>query len=194
MNEAALHKEKNESKVTFGFWVYLMTDCILFATLFATYAVLSGNTFGGPSGKELFDLPYVLIETLLLLTSSFTAGLAIWAAHRGNKKQVISWFGATFLLGAAFLGMELAEFSHLYNEGHSWQQSAFLSSYFILVGTHGAHITAGLLWMGVLLVRVWRKGLSASNLKKLTLLSLFWHFLDIVWIFIFTIVYLMGAI
>lgn len=194
MSEKAELKEKNEAKVTFGFWVYLMTDCILFATLFATYAVLHNNTFGGPSGKELFDLPYVLIETLLLLTSSFTAGLAIWAAHRRNKKQVLAWFGVTFLLGAAFLGMELTEFTHLYNEGHSWRESGFLSAYFTLVGTHGAHITAGLLWMSVLMIRVWHKGLNAASIKKLTLLSLFWHFLDVVWIFIFTIVYLMGAI
>lgn len=186
------HQEES-SKTVFGFWVYLMTDCILFATLFATFAVLHNNTFGGPTGKELFSLPFVLAETLLLLTSSFTAGLGLLAAHRGRTRQVAAWFGVTFLLGAAFLTLEISEFQKLASEGHSWRASAFLSSFFTLVGTHGLHITAGLVWMAVLIPRIIRRGLGDVNMRRLTCLSLFWHFLDIIWIFIFTIVYLMGA-
>jgi len=170
-----------------------MTDCVLFAALFATFAVLRNNTFGGPSGRELFDMPFVLAETLILLTSSFTCGLAMLAAHRQNKRLVLALFGITFLLGIAFLTLELTEFTHLVHEGNSWQRSGFLSAFFTLVGTHGAHITAGLLWMLVLLPRVWKRGVTYMTMRRLTLLSLFWHFLDIIWIFIFTIVYLMGV-
>lgn len=183
-----------DSRTLFGFWVYLMTDCILFASLFATYAVLHNSTFGGPSGHELFSLPFVLTETLILLTSSFTSGLAILAARSQKKNQVILWLGITFALGLAFLGLELSEFSKLAAEGNSWQRSAFLSAFFTLVGTHGLHITTGLLWMGVLITKVWRAGLSHSTVRKLTMLAMFWHFLDLIWIFIFTIVYLMGAL
>lgn len=186
-------ERKEESKTLFGFWVYLMTDCVLFACLFATYAVLRNNTFGGPSGHDLFSPPFVLTETLILLTSSFTCGLGILAARRNNKNQVIGWFVLTFLFGISFLTMELSEFSRLAVEGNSWQRSGFLSSFFTLVGTHGLHITIGLIWMAVLLLRVRYQGLSMSMAKRLTMLSLFWHFLDIVWIFIFTIVYLMGV-
>jgi cytochrome o ubiquinol oxidase subunit 3 len=183
-----------ENKTTFGFWVYIMTDCVLFASLFAVYAVLHNNTFGGPSGHQLFDLPYVLGETLILLTSSFTCGLAMLSAEKRDKQKVLFWFGITFLLGLSFLGLELHEFRHLYLEGNSWRRSGFLSSYFVLVGTHGLHITVGLLWMAVMMVRVFKQNLSESTIRRLTLLSLFWHFLDIIWIFIFTIVYLFGAI
>jgi cytochrome o ubiquinol oxidase subunit 3 len=182
-----------EDKTPFGFWVYIMTDCILFATLFATYAVLRNNTFGGPGGAELFSLPFVLVETLILLTSSFTCGLAMLAVHRRDMRQVLIWLAATFLLGAAFLGMELSEFTKLVAEGNSWQRSGFLSSFFTLVGTHGLHITTGLIWAGVLGRQIWKQGITASSAKRLTLFSIFWHFLDIVWIFIFTMVYLLGA-
>jgi cytochrome o ubiquinol oxidase subunit 3 len=190
MNEAA----KNDSKNLLGFWIYIMTDCVLFATLFATFAVLRNNTFGGPSGAELFSLPFVLVETMLLLTSSFTCGLGLLAARQKEKNQVLAWFGATFVMGLSFLTMELTEFSHLANEGHSWTANAFLSSFFTLVGTHGLHITIGLIWMIVLMLQVAKRGLGRHTIRRLTLLSLFWHFLDIVWIFIFTIVYLTGAI
>jgi cytochrome o ubiquinol oxidase subunit 3 len=182
------------TKTIFGFWVYLMTDCVLFASLFATYAVLRPNTFGGPSGHQLFSLPYVLVETLILLTSSFTCGLAMLAAHNKDKRLTLVFFGLTFLLGIAFLSMELSEFRHLVIDGNSWRRSGFLSSFFTLVGTHGLHITIGLLWMFILMVQVARKGLKQGIIRKLTLLSLFWHFLDIIWIFIFTIVYLVGAV
>jgi cytochrome o ubiquinol oxidase subunit 3 len=186
-------EQTDVSKTEFGFWVYLMTDLILFATLFATYAVLRNNTFGGPGGHELFDLPFVLIETMILLTSSYTSGLGILAAHRLDKRKVLMWFGITALLGLAFVSMELYEFHHLYAEGNSWRRSGFLSAFFTLVGTHGLHISVGLLWMTTLLVKIYRKGLSTATIRKLGLLSMFWHFLDVVWIFIFTIVYLIGV-
>lgn len=171
-----------------------MTDLLMFGVLFSTYAVLHGNIFNGPSGRQIFDLPFALSETLILLTSSFTAGLAILGARRNSKNQVLLWFGVTFLLGLSFLVLELTEFHKLVTDGNSWQRSAFLSSYFSLVGTHGLHITVGLFWMLIALIKVSKQGLSENLTRKLTLLSLFWHFLDIVWIFIFTIVYLMGII
>jgi len=178
------------SKVILGFWVYLMTDLIMFAALFATYAVLRNNTFGGPSGEDLFSLPFVLTETLILLTSSFTCGLALLAAEKGSKKNVFVWLSLTFGLGVSFLVMELHEFSHLIAEGHTWQSSAFLSSFFTLVGTHGLHIAIGLFWIFVTTIMIWRRGFTETIVNKLTRLILFWHFLDVVWIFIFTIVYL----
>jgi cytochrome o ubiquinol oxidase subunit 3 len=182
------------TKTIFGFWVYLMTDCVLFASLFATYAVLHTHTYGGPSGQELFSLPFVLAETLILLTSSFTCGLAILAAKKPDRQQVLIWLAITGLLGLTFLGLELSEFHKLAAEGNSWRRSGFLSAFFTLVGTHGLHIATGLLWMGVMMFQTLKRGLTASVVKRLTLLSMFWHFLDIIWIFIFTIVYLMGAV
>jgi cytochrome o ubiquinol oxidase subunit 3 len=182
------------SKTIFGFWVYLMTDCVLFASLFATFAVLRHSTFGGPGGEELFSLPFVLTETLILLTSSFTCGLGLLYARDNKKELVYALFGITFLLGIAFLSLELNEFHKLALEGNSWRRSGFLSGFFTLVGTHGAHISAGLIWMATMMVRVYQKGLTEVNIKRLTMLSMFWHFLDIVWIFIFTIVYMMGVI
>ncbi len=178
----------------FGFWVYLMTDCVLFASLFATFVVLRNSTFGGPAGQSLFSLPFVLTETILLLTSSFTCGLAMLSIGRRNKTQVLVWFTVTFLLGLAFLTLELTEFRHLALEGNSWQRSGFLSAFFTLVGTHGLHIACGLIWMFMMLVKTARQGLSRGQVRRLTMLGLFWHFLDIIWIFIFTIVYLMGAV
>jgi cytochrome o ubiquinol oxidase subunit III len=194
MSQAVLEHQQSENKTLFGFWVYLMTDCVLFASLFATFAVLRYNTYGGPGAESLFSLSFVLSETMILLTSSFLCGLGILSARRGLKKQTLLFFGLTFLLGIAFLGLELHEFSHLYHEGNSWRRSAFLSSFFTLVGTHGAHITIGLIWMAAMMLRVSQLGLTHSNVKRLTMLSLFWHFLDIVWIFIFTIVYLFGLV
>jgi len=196
MSELALDRQlerrEADSKTIFGFWVYLMTDCVLFASLFATFAVLRNNTYGGPSGSELFSMPFVLAETLVLLTSSFTAGLGLLATRRKDVRQVLILFGITFLLGVFFLTMEVTEFHKLYVEGDSWRRSGFLSAFFTLVGTHGLHITAGLIWMLVLGMLVAQHGLKSATIRQLTLLSLFWHFLDIIWIFIFTIVYLMG--
>jgi cytochrome o ubiquinol oxidase subunit 3 len=137
-------------KTNFGFWVYLMTDCILFGSLFATYIVLHNNTFGGPAGGDLFDMPAILVETLILLTSSFTCGLGMLAIRRQKRNQSLFWFGFTFVLGVIFLVLELSEFNTLAAEGNSWQRSGFLSAFFTLVGTHGLHITIGLLWMAVM--------------------------------------------
>lgn len=188
------HHHDTESTVVFGFWMYIMSDCILFATLFATFAVLHGNTFGGPGPKDLFSMPLVLAETFILLTSSFTYGLALLASFRNHLKAVISLLVITFILGFAFVAIEITEFVHLYNEGHTWQTSAFLSSFFTLVGTHGLHVTMGLIWMAALIIQVSRHGITHMTQRKLTALSLFWHFLDIVWIFVFTVVYLMGVL
>ncbi len=196
MNKAVAlkaHTEDDEAKTYFGFWIYLMTDLVLFASLFATYAVLRNNTNGGPTGAELFSLPYVFIETLLLLTSSFTSGLALLAIHRNNKNAALVLFGITFALGAAFLGMELVEFSHLVSEGNSWRSSGFLSAYFTLVGTHGLHITVGLIWLAVITGQLIWRGITPIVTRRTALFSLFWHFLDIVWIFIFSVVYLLGV-
>lgn len=194
MNTIEHDEQAQAQKISFGFWLYLMTDLVLFATLFATYAVLKNNTFGGPSSNDLFDMPFVLIETLLLLTSSFTAGLAMIAVYKRAKTQALVWLAITFALGAAFLGMELYEFHHLIKEGHSWRESGFLSAFFTLVATHGLHILIGLLWLSVMFVHIIRRGFTNGTVRRLSLFSMFWHFLDIVWIFIFTIVYLMGVI
>lgn len=180
-------------RTLFGFWIYILTDCILFSILFATYAVLHNGTFGGPNAKDLFSLPFALVETLLLLTSSFLCGLAMLAAHKKDKNKVLALFSATFLLGAIFLTMELIEFTELVNAGHTWQTSAFLSAFFTLVATHGLHISFGLLWIAVMLYLVWKRGLTSSTHRRLACLSLFWHFLDVIWIFIFTFVYLLGV-
>lgn len=184
------HQAEADDRALFGFWIYLMTDLLMFSVLFAVYAVLQGNTDGGKTGKELFSLNLALTETLILLTSSFTCGIGMIAARAGRKNQVLTWFGMTFILGLIFLGLELNEFSNLIREGHTIQSNAFLSSFFTLVGTHGLHITSGLLWMAVTLIYIAKRGLNSNMVRKLAMLSLFWHFLDIVWIFIFTIVYL----
>ncbi len=181
------------SKTLFGFWVYIVTDFMLFATLFATYDVLHNKTFGGPSAKELFNLPYTLTQTFILLVSSATIGLAGVFAHRNRKGWTIALFGITFLLGIAFMWMELAEFSTLINEGNSWHRSAFLSVFFTLVGTYGLHMMFGLLWIIILILPVCLHGLTPVSVKRLTCLRMFWQFLNVVWIFIFTIVYLMGV-
>ncbi len=184
------HEAEANDRAMFGFWVYLMTDLLMFSVLFAVYAVLHDNTFGGKSAKELFSLHLALTETLILLTSSFTCGIAMIAARSGNKRQTLMWFAITFVLGLSFLGLELNEFSKLIHDGLTIQSNAFLSSFFVLVGTHGLHITSGLLWMAITLAYVVKRGLNSHLIRKLAMLSLFWHFLDIVWIFIFTIVYL----
>ena len=183
-----------DARVVFGFWIYIMTDCLLFASLFAVYAVMHGNTFGGPGGAELFSLPFVLLETFGLLTSSFTAGLGILFAHKGMKREVLIWFGITLLLGISFIGMELTEFTRMAMEGNDWSKSGFLSSFFTLVGTHGLHVFSGCLWILILLYQIMTKGLTTTNLRRLSCFALFWHFLDIIWIFIFTFVYLLSEI
>lgn len=181
------------SKTVLGFWMYLMSDCILFATLFATYAVLHEGTFGGPTSRDIFSLPTAFIETMILLFSSVTCGFGMLAALQSKRDQVIAWFAITFLLGASFVALELNEFSHLVEEGHSWTKSAFLSSFFALVGTHGLHVSVGLLWMVVMMAQLFFAGITVATFRRLVLFSLFWHFLDLVWIFIFTFVYLIGV-
>jgi cytochrome o ubiquinol oxidase subunit 3 len=179
---------------TLGFWIYLMTDCVLFAALFATFAVLRNATAGGPGGAELFDLPFVLVETMILLTSSFTIGMALLASFKGSKMHTLIWMGITFALGAVFLSMEVSEFAALIAEGNGPQRSAFLSIFFTLVGTHGLHIAVGLLWMIVVGVRLWQHNFKQTDINRLALLGLFWHFLDIIWIFVFSFVYLAGGL
>jgi cytochrome o ubiquinol oxidase subunit 3 len=184
----------NEALTVFGFWIYIMSDCILFASIFATYAVVATNFAAGPTGKDIFELPYVLTETFCLLISSVTYGLAMLAFHKGSANKVLLWLAITFLFGASFIGMEINEFHKLVAEGNGPQRSAFLSGFFTLVGTHGFHVTCGLIWMAVMMVQVKCSGLTATAKRRLTCLSLFWHFLDIVWICVFSVVYLMGVI
>jgi cytochrome o ubiquinol oxidase subunit III len=182
---------KKDSTTVFGFWVYLMTDFVLFASLFSVYAVLRANSVAGITASQVFSGPYVLAETLILLTSSFFCGLSLLAARAGRKDMVLFWLVITAVFGATFLTMELSEFGKLITDGNGWQASGFLSSYFALVGTHGLHIFIGLIWALALIASIWTRGLSRSNMRKLMLWSMFWHFLDVVWIFIFTIVYLL---
>ncbi|MGJ8516898.1 cytochrome o ubiquinol oxidase subunit III [Carnimonas bestiolae] len=178
----------------FGFWIYIMSDCILFSALFATYAVIGHNFAGGPSGHDIFELPFVLVETFVLLASSFMIGLAMLAVHRGDKSKTLIWLFLTLILGAVFVGLEVYEFHHLIAEGFGPQRSGFLSSYFGLVGTHGLHVTSGVIWALVLLFQIGAKGLTENNISRISCLSLFWHFLHIVWICVFTIVYLTGVL
>jgi cytochrome o ubiquinol oxidase subunit 3 len=193
--QAELRHERSEGdqRSLLGFWLYIMTDCVLFASLFASYAVLHNNTFGGPSGATLFDSHAVLAETLCLLTSSFTCGLAMLAARRRSKGQTMGWLAVTFLLGVAFLILELVEFHHLAATGNSWRRSGLLSAFFSLVGTHGLHITVGLTWMAAMGFKIRQRGFTRATMRRLAMFSMFWHFLDIVWIFIFTVVYMMGV-
>ena len=186
------HHDAGANKV-FGFWIYLMSDLILFCCLFATYAVLVNGTAGGPTGETIFQLPFVMVETALLLFSSITYGFAIIAMGKGAKNQVIGWLAITFLFGAGFVGMEIYEFHHLIVNGMGPDRSGFLSAFFALVGTHGLHVTSGLVWMALMMFHVYRRGLTGANRTRLMCLSLFWHFLDIVWICVFSVVYLMGA-
>lgn len=187
-------RQDSYSKAMLGFWIYLMTDCLIFATLFATYAVLHDSTFGGPGSKEIFDLNIVFPETVALLLSSLTCGFALLSAKRSHKNQTLLWLFASFFLGATFLFIEVNEFAHLAAEGNDWTRSAFLSSYFTLVGTHGLHVTAGSLWLLVMITQLFFQGIVVDTFRRLVLFSMFWHFLDLVWIFVFTFVYLLGVI
>lgn len=186
--------EQHESMKTFGFWIFLITDCILFGSLFATYMVLHQNTNGGPTAEELFKMPGIIAETFILLTSSFTSGLAVLGMHKGNMKQLIGWLIVTVLLGASFIGLELAEFINMVNhEGATISTSAFLSAFFTLVGTHGLHVSVGLIWMIGIILQLKRRGITTVTKRKVAVISLYWHFLDVVWIFVFSVVYLMGV-
>ena len=177
-----------------GFWIYLMSDCLIFSILFATFAVLGDRYGGGPGPKELFDLPLIALNTAMLLFSSITYGFAMLAMHKGDQKGVMKWLAITAGFGLAFLAIELYEFNHLIHIGAGPQRSAFLSAFFTLVGTHGLHVTFGLIWMAALVLQVRKHGLTGPNQRRLECLSMFWHFLDVIWIGVFTFVYLMGMI
>jgi cytochrome o ubiquinol oxidase subunit 3 len=177
-----------------GFWLYLMSDCLVFACLFAVYGVLGRSYAAGPSGADLFDLPLVALNTSLLLLSSITYGFAVLQMQLNRVAPVLVWLAITGLFGLGFLGVELYEFHHLISEGAGPQRSAFLSAFFALVGTHGLHVTFGIIWLVVLMLQVGKLGLTRENKRRLMCLSMFWHFLDVVWIGVFTFVYLMGTL
>ena len=187
-------KHHPENGTLLGFWLYLMSDCLIFACLFAAYGVLGRNYAAGPGGAELFDLPLVAVNTSLLLFSSITYGFAMIAMQARKPGAVLAWLAVTGLLGAGFIGLELYEFAHLIHEGAGPQRSAFLTSFFALVGTHGLHVSFGIVWLVVLMTQVARFGLTGANQRRLFCLSMFWHFLDVVWIGVFTFVYLMGVL
>ncbi len=183
-----------ENGTMLGFWLYLMSDCLVFACLFAIYGVLGRSYAAGPSGADLFDLPLVALNTSLLLVSSITYGFAMIEMQRSRVKATMIWLVMTGLLGAGFIGIELSEFAHLIHEGNGPQRSAFLSSFFALVATHGLHVTFGIVWLITLMAQVGKHGFIAANRRRLMCLSMFWHFLDVVWIGVFTFVYLMGVL
>src|SRR6516162_11537246 len=178
--------------VAYGFWIFILSDIIMFSALFATYAVLSGNTAGGPTGAELFNLRNVFIETMCLLLSSYTCGLGALSAERRYPARFLIFAACTFVLGAAFLFIEVSEFAVMVAKGAGPSRSAFLSAFFTLVGTHGIHVASGLIALIYLVAQVIAKGLRAAVLRRLLCWSLFWHALDIVWVGVFTLVYLMG--
>ncbi len=182
------------SKTVFGFWVYLITDFMLFATLFAAYAVLKKGTFGGPSSADLFNINYVLMETLVLSSAVFVIGLAGVFAHRRAKIATIITFLITFVLGSVFFAMQTLEFASYVKLGHSWKNSGFLSAFFTLTGTFWVHVLLGLMWILVFLIPVFKNGVTAVSIKRLTCLKMFWQFLGVVWGFIFSIVYLLGVV
>ena len=183
-----------EGSTLLGFWLYLMSDCLIFAVLFACYGVLGRNYAAGPSGADLFSLPTVAVNTSMLLLSSITYGFATLEMDKGNVAATQRWLAITGVFGAVFVALELSEFAHLIHEGATPQRSAFLSSFYALVATHGLHVTFGIVWLVTLMVQVHQRGLIDQNKRRLMCLSMFWHFLDIVWIGVFTFVYLMGSL
>ncbi len=188
------HEEKVASKVTFGFWVYLMTDAILFAGMFATYAVLHNNTYGGPGIAQVATLDHILIQTLILIVSTFTYGLSFIALHRGRNSQLVLWLLVTFLLGLAFVGIEIKDCTSIVQSGYTWQTSAFLSAYFMILSIHAIHITVGLVWMVILLIQLSMQDMTTMMKTRFTCLSLFWNFITLMWLIIFSLIFLMGAI
>ena len=188
------HPHPEGHSTMLGFWIYLMSDCLIFAILFACYAVLGGSYAAGPAPKDLFDLKLIALNTAMLLFSSITYGFAVLQMQQGKVKGVQIWLAVTALFGLAFLGIELYEFHHLIEIGAGPQRSAFLSSFFTLVGTHGLHVTFGIIWLVTLMFQLSKHGLIAANKRRVMCLSMFWHFLDVVWIGVFTFVYLMGVL
>jgi cytochrome o ubiquinol oxidase subunit 3 len=183
-----------ENGTTLGFWLYLMSDCLVFACLFAVYAVLGRNYAGGPTGAELFNLPLVALNTAFLLVSSITYGFAMLEMQRKRVRSTLIWLAVTGLIGVGFIGLEMYEFIHLIREGAGPQRSGFLTAFFTLVGTHGLHVLFGIIWLVTLMVQIGARGLTTENIRRLMCLSMFWHFLDVVWIGVFTFVYLMGVL
>jgi cytochrome o ubiquinol oxidase subunit 3 len=183
-----------ENGTLLGFWIYLMSDSLVFTCLFAAYGVLGRSYATGPTGAEIFELPLVAVNTSLLLLSSITYGFAVIAMTRKRTGATLGWLAVTGLLGCGFVGVELHEFAGLIHEGNGPQRSAFLSSFFTLVGTHGLHVTFGIIWLVTLMWQLAKRGLIAANRRRLMCLSMFWHFLDVIWIGVFTFVYLMGTL
>jgi len=183
-----------ENGTLLGFWLYLMSDCLVFTCLFAAYAVLGRNYAGGPTGAEIFDLKLVAVNTSLLLASSITYGLAILEVKRQSQVLLLSWLAVTCTLGIFFIGLESYEFLNLVSEGNGPQRSGFLSSFFALVATHGLHVAFGIIWIITLMFQVYYYGITPENSRRLMCLSMFWHFLDVIWIGVFTFVYLMGVL
>ena len=188
------HHHEDGASTALGFWVYLMSDCLMFAVLFAVYGVLGGSLAAGPGPKDLFDLDLVAINTAMLLLSSITFGFAMLAMGKGDKSGTLRWLAITLLFGLCFLGIELYEFKHLLHEGAGPQRSGFLSAFFALVGTHGLHVAFGSIWLVTLMVQISQKGLIGANQRRMMCLSMFWHFLDVIWIGVFTFVYLLRMI
>jgi cytochrome o ubiquinol oxidase subunit III len=186
--------ESKSIVVPYGFWLFVLSDMVLFSALFATYGSLVHATDGGPITNQLFDRRLVAVETLALLASSFVCGLAMIAARRRSMAWTQGWLVVTGLLGLVFLSIELFEFAKMIGEGAGPQRSAFLSSFFTLVGCHGVHVTAGLLWLGTMMAQIWAKGFREDIMRRLLCFSVFWHALDIIWVGIFTIVYLIGTL
>jgi cytochrome o ubiquinol oxidase subunit III len=182
-----------ENGTLLGFWIYLMSDCLIFAALFACYGVLGRNYAGGPTGKELFELPTVAVNTAFLLFSSITYGMAMIAVQNNRVKETLGWLAVTGLFGLGFLTLELTEFAHMIHDGAGPWRSAFLSSFFTLVGTHGLHVTFGVIWLVTLMVQLAQGGINETSRRRLMCLSLFWHFLDVIWIGVFSFVYLLGV-
>lgn len=188
------HHHEADSTDVFGFWLYILTDCILFACLFATFIVLNHPGAFGPALKNFIELPYVLTETFLLLGSNFTFGLSVLALNKGNKRLAVFCLFLTFLLGAGFVGMEINEFVHMVHAGYSWHISGAASAFFTLVGTHGLHVSIGLIWIIIMMLQLPIFGINHHTKRRMVYLGLFWNFLDIVWIFVFSLVYLHGAL
>lgn len=188
------HDHAEGGSTMLGFWIYLMSDCLIFAILFAVYGVLGTNYAAGPAPKDLFDLSLVAVNTTMLLLSSITYGFAMLSMEKNRVAATQAWLGVTGLFGLAFLGIELYEFAHMIHEGATPQRSGFLSAFFTLVGTHGLHVTFGIIWLVTLMIQVGQRGLIAANRRRLMCLSMFWHFLDVIWIGVFTFVYLMGML
>lgn len=186
MKHDSTYDDEVYSRTTFGFWLYLLTDFVLFGTFFATYAVLHGSVFGGPGARDLLHLPFITWQTIIMLLSAFTAGLGSAAAHRRDKRLTICFFMATFVVGCVFLAMMSADLSRVLSAGHTWKNSAFLSMYFSMLSLYGLHLLFALAWTVILLFPVWKEGVNAMSLRRIACLKMFWQFLNIIWIFIYS--------